>query len=106
MHNNRCKTCGRRQNRSNPANARYWLLLHTIAEKLKVRGELFSAEAWHHYHKQRWLGSQDFRLPNGKTMLIPKSTADLDTAAFNDYMTKVEAWASERDVWLDSMEEA
>ena len=43
------------------------------------------------------------KMPNGKTLLLPRSTANLDTAAFNDYMTAVEAWANEHDVYLDEM---
>ena len=34
------------------------------------------------------------------------SQAQLDVAEFNDYMTKVEAWAAERGVWLADLEAA
>jgi len=102
----RCPTCHRRHRRSNPANARYWLLLHAIADKVKPGGLSYSADQWHHYMKSRYLGCDDVALPNGKTLTIPKSSADLDVADFNDYMTKVEAWAVERDVWLDQIEDA
>jgi hypothetical protein len=100
----RCPSCGRKHRRSNPANARYWLLLHRIAEELAPGGKKYSAEQWHTYAKSRWIGCDDVTLPNGKTMTIPKSSAALDTAEFNDYVTQVEAWAGERGVYLDSME--
>jgi len=86
--------------RSNPQNALYWALLHQMAEEIKPGGEAYSADSWHTYCKSRWLGCNEIKLPNGKTMLIPHSTADMDVAEFSDYFTKVEAFAAERGVWL------
>ena len=103
---NRCPTCGRRHRRSNPANSRYWSLLHAIADKVKPAGVSFSADSWHQYCKSRWLGCDDVPLPNGKVLTIPKSTAALDVAEFGEYMDKVEAWAAERDVWLADLDDA
>ncbi len=100
----RCPACGRKFRRSNPANARYWLLLHRISERLPVQGQTFSAEQWHQYAKSKWIGCDDMKLPNGKVIPMPKSSADLDTAAFNDYMTAVETWANEHGVYMDDME--
>ena len=102
----RCPTCGRKHKRSNPANARYWLLLHELAAKLRPGGVAYSAEQFHCYYKSRFLGADDVKLPNGKTLTIPRSTAALDVAEFNDYMAKVEADAAERGVYLADMEAA
>lgn len=97
----RCPTCGRREKRSNPANARYWLLLHTIAAKLRPGGHAYSAEQYHAYYKSRFLGCDDVALPNGKVLTIPRSTAQLESTEFGEYVTKVEADAAERGVYLD-----
>lgn len=102
----RCPTCHRLHKRSHAANARYWLLLHAIAEQVRPGGKVYSADQWHHYAKSRWLGCDDMALPNGKVLTIPRSTANLDVAEFGEYMEKVEAWAAERDVWLADMEAA
>lgn len=102
----RCPTCGRKQRRSQQANARLWLIYHALAERLPVRGELYSAQAWHAYMKSKFLGCTDLRLPNGKVYSQPNSTAALDTAEFNEYMGRVEAWAAEHDVFLDELFEA
>lgn len=99
----RCPACGRREKRGNPANARYWLLLHTIAAKLKPGGNTYSAEQFHAYYKSRFLGCDEVRLPNGKTLTIPKSSADLDVPEFAAYMEQVEADAAERGVYLDAL---
>ncbi len=105
MKPDRCPTCHRRHKRSNEANRRYWLLLHEIADKVHPKGEdgkpeSFSAESWHKYFKQRFVGCDEVKLPNRKTIIVLRSSADLDTAEFNDYMTQVEAWASEHNVYL------
>lgn len=97
----RCPTCRRRRTRSSEANRRYWALLHELSEKLKPNGQQFSADQWHLYAKSRFLGADDFPLPNGKTVTIPKSTAALDVAEFNDFMTQVEAFANEKGVFLE-----
>ena len=76
----RCPTCGRRQRRSQQANARYWLLLHALSERLPVRGEIYSAESWHLWAKSKFLGAVDVKLPSGKIVVVPNSTAALDTA--------------------------
>ena len=103
---NRCPTCHRRHKRSNPQNARYWLLLHEIAERVLPAGEQFAAGTWHMEFRKRFLGCEDTMLPSKKILSIPRSSTDLDVSEFNDYMTKVEAWAAERGVFLADMESA
>jgi hypothetical protein len=98
----KCPTCGRRNRRSNPANARYWLLLHLAASKLKPGGQTYSAEQFHIYYKSRFLGCVDFVLPNGKTLAIPKSSADLDVSEFAEYTQQVETDLADRDVFLEA----
>lgn len=99
----RCATCGRRERRGTSSNALYWMLLSVAAAKINNKGQTYSAETLHHYYKSRFLGCDDFVLPNGKTLVIPHSTADLDAAEFSDYMTQVEADLAERDIFLDEM---
>lgn len=102
----RCPTCHRKLRRSSESNRRYWALLHEIAERVTPNGQRYSAETWHAWAKSRWLGCDDVKLPNGKTLVIPRSSADLDMAEFGEYMDQVEAWAAERDVWLADVEDA
>jgi hypothetical protein len=92
--------------RSHQSNARYWLLIHQIADHVRPNGKEFSAESWHCYMKQRFLGCDEMRLPNGKVLLNPKSTADLDSDAFSEYQMKVEAWGNDHGVWLADIESA
>ena len=99
----RCTKCGRRQKRSSEANRRYWLLLHLLADKLKPDGVQYSAETYHIYYKMKFLGADDVKLPNGKVIAVPKSSAELDKAEFHEYAFMVEQDANERGVFLDEV---
>jgi hypothetical protein len=105
MATDRCPTCKRKHKRSLPQNRQYWMLLDELAERLPVRGEYYSAKTWHRWAKGKWLGYTDYKLPNGKTYNELNSTADLDVTEFSDYLTKVEAWAAEHDIYLADREE-
>jgi len=98
----RCPTCGRRHKRSNPQNAMYWSLLHLMSQR-EWGGKTYSADQFHAYYKTRFLGAEDMTLPNGKTLTIPNSTANLDVSEFSDYFEKVQADAAERGVFLDEL---
>ena len=104
MRVDRCPTCRRRIKRSTQANRLYWLLLHETAERVKPGGQSYGAEVWHTWAKSRFLGCDDVTLPSGKTMTIPKSSADLDVSEFADYVDKVEDWAAERGIFLADRE--
>mgnify|MGYP000897649738 FL=1 len=67
-------------------------------------GQRHSAEAFHLYYKSRFLGCDDVRLPNGRTLAIPRSSADLDVAEFGEYLDKVQADAAERGVYLADLD--
>ena len=116
----RCPTCKRKRTRSNPANARLWLLYHMM-EKYEVpvidengdfvldkngnkRMTTHSAETWHYFFKKMFLGKTDIRLPNGKYAEVINSTAELDVSQFAEYMEQVEQFAAERGVYLDAVE--
>jgi len=97
---NRCPTCGRARTRSSEQNRRYWSLINEIAEKVLPDGIQYSAKTWHEYFKLKYLGTIEIKLPNGKTVETTASSAGLETADFTDYMTRVEEWASTRNVFL------
>lgn len=100
----RCPSCHRRLTRSSDANRRYWALLHLVADKLRPGGIAYSADQFHAYYKSRFLGCDDVKLPNGKTLTIPRSTAGLDVAEFSEYLDAVQADAAARGVWLEDAE--
>lgn len=97
----RCPTCGRREKRSSDANRRYWALLAKLSDGLRPDGRQFPPNAYHLYYKQKFMGCDDVEMPNGQVMTVPRSTADTDTPEFADYVTKVEADAAERGIYLE-----
>jgi hypothetical protein len=100
----RCPTCKRLRKRSNPANARMWLLLHLVADKVRPEGQQYSAESFHAWFKQKFLGMDEIKLPSGKVVQFPKSTAELDSGEFALYLDKIEHYASEKwEVYLEEL---
>lgn len=91
--------------RSLEQNKRMWAILQEIAEQIDVKGQKFTAEVWHQYFKGRFIGFEEIRLPNGRTLEEPISTTILDKGAFADYMTQIEAWAAEHGLllWEEAM---
>lgn len=104
----RCPACKRLPQRSTVANARYWALLGVIEREVAVDGRHFAADpVWHRYFRRELLGCVDVVDPmTGEVAAVPRSTTELDIAEFNDYMTKVEAWAAERGAFLDEIPNA
>ncbi len=97
----RCPTCGQLPKRSNDQNKRYWAILNALSEQLKTADGYYNPDTWHLYFKQKYLGMEEVRLPNRQILQQPKSSAELDKAAFNDYMIQVEQWAVDHGVFLD-----
>ena len=88
----------REHKRSTEQNRRYWALLNEISEGLPVQGVTHSPDAWHLYFRQKFIGSEDLKMPNGKTFTQPISTTTLDVGSFSEYMTQIEAWAAQHGV--------
>lgn len=84
-------TCKPRK-RTKPQNARYWStgVLSQISAQAVVSGRLFSPETWHEQFKRQFIGV--IELPNGQ--VVGKSSADLTTAEFSEFCTRVEAYAT------------
>ena len=77
----------------------YWLLLSEIESIVEPSGVSYSADTWHEYFKRRYLGAKDIELPNGKVVSRSRSTADLNVSEMTDYLTKVEVFAAEHNVF-------
>lgn len=100
----RCPTCKRKRTRTSNANRYYWLLLYAIADKVQPEGKHYAAESYHLYFKSKYLGCNDVQMPNGKTMAVPRTTTELDTSEFAEYVQRVETWAAKRDVFVEALE--
>lgn len=74
-----------------------------ISDALPVQGQTYGPAVWHEYFKLHFLGAKTFTLPNGKELVIPTSSASLDTQEFSEYMERVEAWAAKRNVFIQEL---
>ena len=70
-----------------------------LADK-EVSGTKYNIAAWHTYFKMKFLGAEEITLPNGKEMIRANSTK-LNVTEFNEYMTQVEIWANDHNIYLD-----
>ena len=69
-------------------------IIRQIAEKKQVEGKYYTVDSWLEYFRQMFIGVEE--MPSGKTKGLP--TSKLSTSEYNDFMTQIEAWASENDV--------
>jgi len=105
LNNERCPTCGMKKKRSSESNRMYWALLSLIAEQLLVGGKhKYTSNCWHVYFRQRYLGCEDIKLPNGMIVAMPNSTASLTNEEFGIYLDRIQAWCSEHGVVLPDRE--
>jgi len=103
MIGDKCPTCGRRKtNRSPDQNARYWALIGLLMEKGKEKNLNYSKDDWHDMMKIKFLGAREIELPSGKVITRVNDTHNLDTIEFGEFLDKVQAWAAEKGVFLDS----
>ena len=69
-------------------------IIRQISEKKQVEGKYYTVDSWLEYFRQMFIGVEE--MPSGKTKGLP--TSKLSTSEYNDFMTQIEAWASENDV--------
>jgi hypothetical protein len=90
-----CPCCGARQKRSNQQNRRLHEIFRQIVEWPAVSKKGFTVEQVKSYLKDRYLGYDEIRLPNGKLIQQLRSTAELNTEELNQFMLHCEMWCAE-----------
>lgn len=80
---------GRKNTRSTNQNAYYWgVVVDMLAKYLG-----YFPDEIHEVLKQKFLPAREVRLNEG-VIIIPESTAKLDSAQFEDYLEKIRVWAA------------
>lgn len=85
----------RKKNRSLSQNAFYWgVIVPEIVNLLNVYGNNVDAEQVHDFLKAE-VGrlTQKVVLPDGEVKAVSGTTTELSTVEFEDYITKIRAWA-------------
>ena len=80
-------------------NRLYWAILSDISEQV-VPGKSYEPSVWHEYLRALFLPERVMELPDGSIKMLEPSTAELNLAAFSEYVDKVTKWAIEHDVKL------
>lgn len=85
-----CSIAEHKAKRNTKQNRLYWALLNDISANAWVDGKQYSADAWHEWAKQRFIGCEE--TPGGGKSGI--STTTLDVGSFADFITKLQAYAA------------
>jgi len=100
----RCPTCGARKKRTLPQNARLHALFTQLAANVTGKDGLYHpAQWWKVMCKDRWLGYDEYRRPDGSVITVMRSTADCDVEELTNFMNEVERYAAGRGVYLDDV---
>ena len=85
--------------RSLEQNRLYWAILSDISEQV-VPGKSYEPSVWHEYLRALFLPERVMELPDGSIKMLEPSTAELNLAAFSEYVEKVIKWALQHNVKL------
>jgi hypothetical protein len=87
-----------RKRRSDRQNRYYWgAFMQPFADYLSAQGETVTADEVHSMFKAKFLRSTVIDRKTGEAIGVKvKSTAELSTEEFNEYLDKVGMWLSER----------
>lgn len=81
--------------RTTEQNSRLHALLTDIANNAWVDGKQFDAETWKEFFRQKYIGTEEVLLPDGRRIERGISTTTLDVGAFSDFMDQISAYAAE-----------
>ena len=80
--------------RSIEQNRRYWAVLNELAAQVRVDGRTHKPEIWHEFFKSRLLPCETAWIC-GQLVSVPESTTGLTVKQFAEYMTQIEAHATQ-----------
>ncbi|WP_313818738.1 recombination protein NinB [Cupriavidus sp.] len=81
--------------RTNESNRYYWgVVLRDVAEPAWVDGRQYDKDTWHEYFADLYGVKTEKQLPDGRLLLVRKSTSDYSVGEFSDYLTLVQAHAA------------
>lgn len=81
--------------RSLDQNARLHALLTDVAAHSWVEGRQYDLETWKEFFRQRFIGTEEITMPDGKRIERGISTTTLNVHEFSDFMTKIEEYAQD-----------
>jgi hypothetical protein len=67
-------------------------LVNQLAAEVWIDGKQFGAEAWKEHIRQKFIGTEEIDLPNGRRIERGISTTTLDVADFSEMLEQLQAW--------------
>lgn len=80
--------------RSIEQNRRMWAVLNEVAGQVRVDGQAYKPDTWHEFYKARFLPCETAWIC-GQLVSVPESTTTLTVRDFAQYMTQIEAHATQ-----------
>ena len=80
--------------RSIEQNRSMWACLGEIASQVRIDGQVHKPETWHEFYKARFLPCETAWIC-GQLVSVPESTTGLSVRDFAQYMTQIEAHATQ-----------
>lgn len=81
--------------RNRQQNARLWgHLYRTISEQAWVNGQQFAPDVWHEYFARKYGVCDEVILPDGEIVSRRRSTTEMTTAEFSEFMDRIETEAA------------
>ncbi len=88
----------RAKTRSGDQNAYYWgVVVHLVMEGLNDLGHDVTQEDTHDFLKGQFNAREVVNEATGEVVKVPRSTTELSTAEFSEYVERISKWAGE---WL------
>ena len=96
-------------NRSLSQNGLYWMWMAELAESFNKRtkgGAEWSKDDMHDLMRHKFLGYEEKKIGSTELKPLLRSTTKLDKGEMHHYMTQVDVWASEVNVFLSHPEDS
>ena len=81
--------------RSSEQNSRLHALLSEVAAHAWIEGRQFDMETWKEYFRQKFIGTEEIMLPDGRRIERGISTTTLDVGAFSQFMDQITEYAQD-----------
>jgi hypothetical protein len=81
-----------KQKRTIDQNRMLHALVNQLAAEVWIDGKQFGPEAWKEHVRQKFIGTEEIDLPDGRRIERGISTTTLDVADFSELLEQLQAW--------------
>jgi hypothetical protein len=81
-----------KQKRTIDQNRMLHALVNQLSAEVWIDGKQFGPEAWKEHVRQKFIGTEEIELPDGRRIERGISTTTLDVADFSELLEQLQAW--------------